>query len=207
MKKGHIALFALVFLIAGSTEAFAQNKRKPRPKKPVAPSVSTPALEPCVEKGPVSEPASVTDDPVSVESGVDDGKSTGVGKSVREPSRLYLDVDLEAIAGSGVKNVPDSAKPDAPCEPSASTPLVITYKPSASYTDKARTENVQGTVRLRVTFLPSGQIGAIAPVSGLPYGLTEQATAAARQIKFKPATKNGVPQRTVKVVVYTFTIY
>jgi hypothetical protein len=44
-------------------------------------------------------------------------------------------------------------------------------------------------------------------VSGLPYGLTEQAIAAARQMKFEPALKNGVPVTSIKTVEFTFTLY
>jgi hypothetical protein len=60
---------------------------------------------------------------------------------------------------------------------------------------------------LRVTFLASGQIGGIASVNGQPYGLTEQAIAAARQLKFEPAKRNGVPQTVIKQVQYSFTLY
>jgi TonB family protein len=66
---------------------------------------------------------------------------------------------------------------------------------------------VQGTVILRVTFLASGQVGSISPVKGLPNGLTEQAIAAARSIRFEPAKNNGVAQTVTKQVEYTFSIY
>jgi TonB family protein len=62
-------------------------------------------------------------------------------------------------------------------------------------------------VRLRVTFLASGQIGSVSPVSGLSYGLTEQAIAAAKQIRFEPAKVNGVPQTVTKQIEYSFSIY
>ena len=48
---------------------------------------------------------------------------------------------------------------------------------------------------LRAVFTPGGQVTNISAVSGLPYGLTERAIAAARQIKFVPATKDGTPFR------------
>jgi outer membrane biosynthesis protein TonB len=37
--------------------------------------------------------------------------------------------------------------------------------------------------------------------------LTEQAIAAARQIRFEPAKKNGVPQTVTNQVQYQFTLY
>jgi TonB family protein len=83
----------------------------------------------------------------------------------------------------------------------------ILSKRRASYTDEARQSNIQGNVVLRVTFLASGKIGSISPVSGLPYGLTEQAIAAAREIKFTPATRDGMPYTKQMTVQYGFTIY
>ncbi|HQY68390.1 MAG TPA: energy transducer TonB, partial [Pyrinomonadaceae bacterium] len=86
-------------------------------------------------------------------------------------------------------------------------PMKILAKPKPSYTDAARQNQVQGTVILRVTFLASGAIGSISPVKGLPNGLTEQAIAAARSIRFEPAKSNGVGQTVTKQVEYTFSIY
>jgi TonB family protein len=60
---------------------------------------------------------------------------------------------------------------------------------------------------LRVVFLSTGEIGSIAPVTALPDGLTEQAIAAARQIKFTPAMRNGTPITVTKLVEYSFSIY
>ena len=80
-------------------------------------------------------------------------------------------------------------------------------KPPAKYTDMARENGVEGSVRLRVTFLASGEIGAVSPVSSLPDGLTEQAIAAARSITFEPATRSGIPVNIVKLVEYSFSTY
>ncbi len=47
----------------------------------------------------------------------------------------------------------------------------------------------------------------ITAVSGLPYGLTERAIAAARQIKFVPATKDGRPVSMYIQLEYNFNLY
>ncbi|MGC2237123.1 MAG: TonB family protein [Pyrinomonadaceae bacterium] len=65
----------------------------------------------------------------------------------------------------------------------------------------------EGIVRLRVTFLASGEIGEIVVINGLPNGLTEQAVEAARKIKFEPPKKNGVPYSVTKTVEYRFTLF
>ena len=85
--------------------------------------------------------------------------------------------------------------------------IKVLSKVPAKYTDPARKNGTEGVVRLRVTFLASGEIGTVTPVTGLPYGLTEQAIAAARQIKFTPAMRNGVPMSVTKLVEYGFSIY
>lgn len=85
--------------------------------------------------------------------------------------------------------------------------LRIIDKPRAQYNDEGRKNNVQGSVKLRVTLLASGQVGSITPVTRLPYGLTEQAIAAARRIRFEPKKVNGVAINTVVTMEYAFTIY
>jgi TonB family protein len=59
------------------------------------------------------------------------------------------------------------------------------------YTEGARENQISGTVVLRAVVSSSGQITNIRAVSGLPYGLTERAIAAARLCKFEPAMKDG----------------
>lgn len=91
--------------------------------------------------------------------------------------------------------------------PAITKPMRIVAKPSPTFTDAARTNGIQGTVILRVTFLASGQISSISVVKGLAYGLTEQAIAAARGIKFEPAESKLGPITVTKTVEYTFAPY
>jgi TonB family protein len=88
-----------------------------------------------------------------------------------------------------------------------SKPFRITSQQKPAYTEEARKAQINGTVRLRVTFNSNGTIGAITPVNQLGYGLTEKAIAAARAIRFEPALKNGVPVTTSKVLEFNFNIY
>ena len=112
--------------------------------------------------------------------------------------------------GTGPGNSTRARVNPEPREPPPAGPskaLNITYKPKPKYTDEARQKNITGNVRVRVTFTSSGQIGSVSPVSNLGYGLTEQAIAAAKQMKFEPQLQNGRPVTVTKVVVFTFTIY
>jgi TonB family protein len=108
--------------------------------------------------------------------------------------------------GTGVRTAPPPP-PAVAKKPAVTTPRRIISNPKAPYTDLARQNQVQGTVVLKVTFLASGQIGSVVPVSGLPYGLTEKAIAAAKAIKFEPAMKDGVPYTTSATLQYNFNIY
>ncbi len=98
-------------------------------------------------------------------------------------------------------------KAPPPLHVGVSSPVKFIAKPRANYTDAARTNNIQGNVTLRVTFLASGQVGSVTTVNGLPYGLTEQAIAAAKQIRFEPKKVNGQPVNASMAVQYSFTIY
>src|SRR5215204_6092697 len=80
-------------------------------------------------------------------------------------------------------------------------------KPEPQYTEDARKNQITGTVVLKVVFSSGGQVTNIRTVSGLPYGLTERAIAAARQIKFTPATKDGHQVSMWMQLEYNFNLY
>ncbi len=84
---------------------------------------------------------------------------------------------------------------------------VITEKPRAPYTSLARQNMVEGSIRMSVTLLANGQVGNVSPQNYLPYGLTQQAVAAAKNIKFRPKLVNGVPVDTLIQIVYNFSLY
>lgn len=118
------------------------------------------------------------------------------------PKEFRLHTDQ---AGSGSSGTNPNA--EFPRKGVLTTPLRIVSKKKAEYTEAARTNGTQGMVTLRVTFLASGEIGPIIVVKGLPDGLTENATAAARYIEFEPEYVDGVPRTTSRPVTFTFNIY
>lgn len=102
----------------------------------------------------------------------------------------------------------DTPPPPPPKVPQSNIKgLAIHSKPRALFPELAVFYGVDGTITLRVTFLASGQIGAIEPVNKLPFGLTMSAVEAAKKMKFVPATKDGTPYTVTKLVQYSFTIY
>ena len=71
--------------------------------------------------------------------------------------------------------------------------IKLLEKPEPQYTVAARKEGITGVVVLKAVFSSAGHVTNIRVVSGLPHGLTEQAIAAAKGIKFIPAMKDGKP--------------
>jgi TonB family protein len=87
---------------------------------------------------------------------------------------------------------------------SNTNPVEILYRPKPVYTDEGRAKKVEGDVLVQVVFKASGDVQVERVVRGLGYGLDEAAEAAARQIKFKPATQNGQPVDFPAVAHITF---
>jgi TonB family protein len=83
----------------------------------------------------------------------------------------------------------------------------ILEKPEPQYTEAARKNQITGTVIIKAIFSSSGQVTNIVAVSKLPDGLTEKAIAAARQIRFVPATKDGRPVSMYMQLEYNFNLY
>ena len=71
------------------------------------------------------------------------------------------------------------------------TKVRLLSKPEPDYTDEAKQKGVRGVVVLKAVFSASGKVTNIRVVQGLSDGLTERAIAAAKQIKFIPASKEG----------------
>lgn len=83
----------------------------------------------------------------------------------------------------------------------------LIFKPEPQYTEEARRNQITGTVMLRVIFSSAGEVAQIRAVRTLPFGLTERAIAAARQIKFVPAMKGGQPVSVHMQLEYNFNLY
>jgi TonB family protein len=96
-----------------------------------------------------------------------------------------------ARSASGIIKVPASA-------------VEILFKPRPAYTEEARRLRIEGEVLLEVLFEASGQIRVTKLVQGLGHGLDEAAGNAARQIRFRPARRGGVPIGAVGIVHIVF---
>jgi len=83
----------------------------------------------------------------------------------------------------------------------------VIAKPEPQYTEEARRNAVTGSVVLRVVFSRNGEVTNIRALQSLPFGLTERAIAAARLIRFRPATRDGRPVNVYMQLEYNFNLY
>jgi protein TonB len=88
--------------------------------------------------------------------------------------------------GGGNLNPDGSAK-------SVDSKPVLMNRPQPLYTEEARKNKIQGTVRVRIMVGSDGRVKRASIVTGLPDGLNEMALQAAHRMQFRPATKGGQP--------------
>lgn len=85
--------------------------------------------------------------------------------------------------------------------------LQILRKPTPSFPREARKHLTRGYVILRAILAADETVKHIEVITGLPHGLSEKAIEAARQIKFKPAMKDGKPVSSWVELQYQFRTY
>lgn len=95
----------------------------------------------------------------------------------------------QAEADPAASNHGDDARPLNAKEVTRKAGVVT--RPEPAYTYEARTNRYSGTVVLQCVFSSAGVVTDIRASYPQPFGLTERAIAAARQIRFIPAIKDG----------------
>lgn len=83
----------------------------------------------------------------------------------------------------------------------------VIFVTEAAYTELARKNKIQGTVRLRAILTSNGEVTGIEPIQILKNGLTENAIEAAQTMRFLPATKDGRNVSQYVTLVYQFNMY
>ncbi len=102
------------------------------------------------------------------------------------------------------------AKPVNPREETSKARVI--HKPEPEYPDEARGKKIKATVILRAIFRASGEVTDIKLAQIVPDDLPQELVKsfvdrsidAARQIKFKPAVKNGKPVSMYVQLEYNF---
>lgn len=150
--------------------------------------------------------------------GTEGGMGTSKGTGMGEGKGPGFGPGEDGNTGGGRKDLgccgPGGSSGDNPFDPNKIYPppqvserARVLAKPEPQYTEEARRNAVTGTVVLRVVFARTGEVTNIRAVQSLPFGLTERAIAAARQIRFRPATKDGQPVNVSMQLEYNFNLY
>ena len=148
--------------------------------------------------------------------GVGTGKGTGIGEGEDNgfgPGRkgnIGGNDNSAGCCGKGGSsgNNPNPNEADRVYNPHDVTQRArVLFKPEPQYTEEARKNSITGTVILRVVFSKTGEVTNIRAMQSLQGGLTEKAIAAARQIRFVPATRNGQPVSMYMQLEYNFNLY
>lgn len=83
-------------------------------------------------------------------------------------------------------------------------PPSVLYKQEPAYSEEARADKVQGTVKLAVEITPEGIAQNIRVTQSLGSGLDEQAISAVSNWRFNPGTKDGEPVTVFATIEVTF---
>jgi TonB family protein len=119
--------------------------------------------------------------------------SAGFGNGIATSSASVASHGQVQQAGFGGASGPASAQLRAQPAAAKLEPVEILSKPSPVYSDEARKRRVEGDVLVEVIFLATGEVQVVRVLSGLEQDLDSAAVQAARQIKFKPARRDGQP--------------
>jgi TonB family protein len=131
-------------------------------------------------------------------------------------SSIVLGKRATGIEVSDGLGIPYESESKAKTEDNNAIPLVgkqvdskavIVMKPEPAYTEEARQNAITGTVVLKVVFSSDGSIINIRTITGLPYGLTENAIEAAKKMKFVPGVKGGKFISMWMQLEYNFNLY
>ena len=117
----------------------------------------------------------------------------GAGFAAAAPSeaRPQAGAPAEGQFGAVVAKTPGVSSVASQSLVAQRSPLEIVFKPRPAYSNEARSLRIEGEVTLEAKFQASGDVLVMRVIRGLGHGLDETAMAAARAIRFQPATERG----------------
>jgi TonB family protein len=120
--------------------------------------------------------------------GIGTGEDGGVGSGKKRGSGPGED----GGQGKGIYEIGTTRRDRPDANEAVDVKPIALNKPRPNYTEQARKEKVQGSVRARVLVGADGLVKQVRiSGAGLPAGLNEEAIQAAKQMRFQPAMKNG----------------
>ncbi|HYP90902.1 MAG TPA: energy transducer TonB [Polyangiaceae bacterium] len=131
---------------------------------------------------------------VGIPVGPGGGSSQGVAKLTAPPPReKSFGTVKDAIAG------------DSPCAEDVIKPKPLGFA-QPQYTDDARSAEVEGRVKLKLSVDAQGNVTDVQVLAGLGHGLDESSVATARRIKFTPGSACSKPVGSSFVITFRFAL-
>lgn len=181
-------------------------KEEPKPVVKIKPVVKVAEAPPPKEEAPPppndTPPPETPQKPVPIVVGISMSSTTAAGGfAVQVGNTTYGKSSDKITDPNDVKaySAPKYAPPG-----SADTEPILVGEVKISYPEEAKKNEIEGSVRLRVTVDATGAVTAVSVISGPGYGLNEAARDAMHKYRFKPATKGGEAVGTTIVYTYTF---
>jgi TonB family protein len=165
------------------------------PRPPALPIQQTvqvdPSLQPKMDLNmPIGLPTGVPGPP-SDGPGTGGGIGTGEGRGVGPGRGTGVGPGEGFNMGGGAPGLGGGDRDRVATAVDTKPALLVSPKPL--YTEEARKNKIQGVVRAQVLVSPDGGVLQVRLRSHLPDGLDEQAIAAMRKMRFRPAMKAGQP--------------
>lgn len=178
-------------------------KELEKPKlKPVVKVETKKEPEPLPPPPNETPPPETPQKPVPIVVGVTMSSTTAGGAfAVQVGNTTYGKASDKVVNAADVK--PYAAPKYAPPGSADSEPELM-GEVKIDYPEEARKNDVEGSVRLRVTLTAEGKVENVVVLSGPGYGLNEAARDALRRFRFKPAMKSGEAVGYTFVYTYTF---
>ena len=129
------------------------------------------------------------------------GFSDAAAASTLPPSQRAI---AKSAFGDAARETPATPVMRDSVAASLTSSVDILSKPRAAYTAEARALGLEGEVLVEVVFEASATVRVVRLVKGLGHGLDENALAAAREIRFRPARREGVATDATAVVHILF---
>lgn len=165
------------------------------PRPPALPIQQTvqvdPSLQPKMDLNmPIGLPTGVPGPP-SDGPGTGGGIGTGTGRGVGPGEGTGVGPGRGWNMGGGDPSLGGDDRDRVATAVDTRPALLVSPKPL--YTEEARKNKIQGVIRMRVLVSADGSVQQVRLTSHLPDGLDEQAIAAARKMRFRPAMRAGQP--------------
>jgi TonB family protein len=137
-----------------------------------------------------------------------DGKSKGSNLPADSMYMSYPEIPAPTVASSEHEVGQESGQKDVVFKAKDVTRKgFIVSKPPPEYTEEARQQGISGTAVLRVVLSSTGKVTDVRVVTKLPYGLTQRAIAAVRNLRFIPAQKDGKDVSQYVQIEYNFNLF